>query len=374
MANLVSKKKILFVIPSLEGGGSEKVLSVLLNYISSNRYDVELAVICKTGHYYDKLPGSIKKTNLQSSRNRYSAIKIYKYIKQASPDLVMTFNVNHTILNVFIASIFLGSRIKYIARESTILSIVVGRKKWGFILKFLYKLAYRKLDLVVSQSSYMKKDLIEHFQIPERKAVIINNPLEVDMIANRAIGGGTLFVQGRFNILAVGRLVPVKGFDLLIDALSKVNDPRIHLTIIGGETPEAPMYKDLLLKLIGQHGLERRVDILPFNANPYGYMLQADMQVISSRVEGFPNVAIEANSLGKPVIAFQSPGGITDIIIQNVNGLLVENGNTAALAFALEEGSKREWNSVEISKTAKKYDISIIVPEYEKVFDNLLSK
>src|SRR3981081_1323349 len=116
-----AKKKLLFIIPSLEGGGSEKVLSIILKYISSDRFNITLAVVCRPGIYYKEIPATVKKINLNVSRNRHSLRKVHCLIKSETPDLVITFNVNHIYIIVFIASFFLNSKIKYVARESTIL-------------------------------------------------------------------------------------------------------------------------------------------------------------------------------------------------------------------------------------------------------------
>lgn len=368
------KKKIVFIIPSLEGGGSEKVLSILLKYMSLDVYDVTLAVVCKTGVYYDKLPDGIKKINLHATRNRYSAIKIYSFLRSTAPDLVVTFNVNHTYLNVFIASLFLPSRIKYIVRESTILSLVLKKAGLlsGFFLKHLYKLAYSRMTIMICQSSYMKMDLMENFKLPPKKAIVINNPLEAEIVLRLSHEDAKLF-GSHYNVLAVGRLVHVKGFDLLINAFSKIRSSNIYLTILGEETLEDPSRKARLIELVKEHKLDDRISFLSFDPNPFKYMAQADLVVISSRFEGFPNVAIEANSLGKPVIAFRSPGGISDILMDGINGSLVAHGNTDDLAAAIENASVKEWNSASIKETTKKYDIRIIVPAYEKVFDNLIS-
>jgi glycosyltransferase involved in cell wall biosynthesis len=365
------KKKLLFIIPSLEGGGSEKVLSIILKYLSINKFDIALAVVCKEGLYYNEIPSAIEKINLQASRNRNSLIKVYRIINKIKPDIVVTFNVNHTNLIVFIASFFLPSTIKYVVREATTVSVFLKTyKKWKYFLKYFYKAIFKKMDLIICQSAYMRDDLIDNFNVLPEKTIIINNPLEINKISN-LVENVKLF-SGGYNVIAIGRFVHIKGFDLLIQAFSKIKEPLIHLTIIGQESPEELFYKKELIELVRKHKMEDRITFLPFDPNPFKYMAQANLLVLSSRFEGFPNVAIEANSLGIPVIAFRSPGGISDIIYEGINGLLIENGNIDGLAIAIEKSYLAKWNRTEIMNTAKKYDISFIIPAYESIFDNLV--
>src|SRR3974377_357848 len=118
-----NKTKLLFIIPSLETGGSQKVLSILLNYISKDKFDTTVCVLTETGAFYDCIPDSVKKVHLHTKRVRFSVPKIYSFIKQSKPDVVFVFDVNNLSLIVGLVSFFLPSKIKYITRESTIVSV-----------------------------------------------------------------------------------------------------------------------------------------------------------------------------------------------------------------------------------------------------------
>ena len=207
-----------------------------------------------------------------------------------------------------------------------------------------------------------------NFNISPGKTRVINNPIESKRIPPLSLEKLSGMDESKYNLLAIGRYVHAKGFDYLILALKKINIANVHLTILGDETPEDPGYKNKLLALVQEQDLGEKVTFLPFDANPFKYMRSADLLVIPSRYEGFPNVAIEANTLGKPVVAFKASGGVVDIIDNGMNGLLVINKDVDSLAASIEQASKIKWDGAKIAATAQKYDAQNIIPLYENIF------
>ena len=370
-----SKHKLLFLIPTLETGGSQKVLSILLNNISLEKYDISLAVLTHTGVFYDSIPKRIKKIDLGISRVRFSAYKVYKTIKQLSPDVVFVFDVNNLSLIVSVLTFFLPEKIKFITRESTIISVFINRYPvFKNVIKVLYKYTFRRFDKIVCQANYMKQDLVDNFGVNGDKIIVINNPLETDRITHLSLGSKKLFDSNAYNIIAVGRFVRAKGFDRLIEAFSLVKMPNIHLTIIGDATPEDLGCAEEIMNKVKFHNLNEKISFVGFKENPYEYMAQADLLVMTSHYEGFPNVAIEANILGTPVMAFNCPGGIREIIDDGVNGCLIENNDIHQLASAIDRVSKISTDRKCITWHAKeKYDIAKIIPQYENIISELIA-
>ena len=371
-----NKTKLLFIIPSLETGGSQKVLSILLNYISKDKFDTTVCVLTETGAFYDCIPDSVKKGHLHTKRVRFSAPKIYSFIKQSKPDVVFVFDVNNLSLIVGLVSFFLPSKIKYITRESTIVSVFInGYAYLKSIRRMLYRFTFKRYDLIVCQAEFMKNDLIKNFNVRPDKISVINNPLESDKLLQAAVSEDIHAKENTLNIVAVGRIVHVKGYDLMMKALSLVRTPHFHLTVLGDATPENPGYKEEVLNLVEKNNLKNKISFLGFDTNPYKYMRKSDLLIISSRYEGFPNVALEANIFGTPVLAFNSPGGVGEIITEGVNGWLVENGNVEQLAQAIDRISGLKINRTAISdRTKEKYDVSKIVPAYEQTILHLMQK
>ena len=114
-------------------------------------------------------------------------------------------------------------------------------------------------------------------------------------------------------------------------------------------------------------GLSEQVTLKGLVDNPYPYMAQADLFVLSSRFEGFPNVVLEAVACGTPVVAFECPGGINEIIKDEKNGYKVEPGDTMRLAETIEKAILTEFNVGSLrSYVGKRFGTKKIIKEYEK--------
>jgi glycosyltransferase involved in cell wall biosynthesis len=134
-------------------------------------------------------------------------------------------------------------------------------------------------------------------------------------------------------IVAMGRLVRQKGFDLLIEAFSRIADrhPQWSVKILG----EGPA-RASLKKLIVEKGLDGRVLLAGWEPDPVFVLKQSDLFVLSSRFEGFPNALLEAMACGLPSISFDCPSGPAEIIRDTIDGLLVPAEDVGTLASTID--------------------------------------
>jgi glycosyltransferase involved in cell wall biosynthesis len=358
----IKKNKILFIVPSMRGGGAERVMITLLNHLDRSRFDPILALVKKEGSLLDKLPSDLPIIDLNARNARYAIIKIIRLAWSIKPDVVFS-TLGYLNLLIALIKIFLPRNIRLIAREGSIPSVQNKREKYPKIFDWLYTNVYYRFDCIIAQSQYMRRDLIENFSIPDEKVIVINNPVDIERVTLLSGEMGYSYPANKINLLAVGRLSREKGYDLLLQAM-KLLDDQYHLTIVGIGPEESR-----LLKLSKKLELQERVTFIGFQDNPYAWMKNADLMVLSSRYEGFPNVVLEANACGTPVIAFDCPGGTGEIIKNGVNGLLVKCGDYVAMADAIQRFRLMTWNEMKIKENiSEKYNINFIMNKYEQLF------
>ena len=360
------RKKVLFLAPSMRGGGAERFVTTFLRHLDKEKFNGSLGLVIKDGPFIKDVPEDVKIVDLKSNRVRYVLVRLISQIRQMKPEIVFS-TIGHLSLFVMIARPALSKKTLFIARETNIPSINIKQTAFPLLFLILYRWLYPKLDLLICQSQDMKNDLVQHFGIPAKSMVVINNPVDVEWVNKFVISEEKLFDSGKINILAVGKLKYQKGFDLLIRAMAGLNDDQYHLTILGAG-PELDSLRNLTYKL----ELKSRVTFLGFVSNPYKYMSQADMFVLSSRFEGFPNVVLESMACGTPVVSFGCRGGIDEIIKDGINGYIVDLGDISALSRAIKKAARVPLDKNEIRKSIfDKFDVSKIIPKYEKAISDV---
>jgi len=357
------KKKILFLIPSMRGGGVEKVMTIISSHLDKNKFDIILVLLKKEGEQLKNLPNTVKVVDLNVSKARYALMKLYWVIKLNKPDIVMP---TMGYLNAYLALIipFFSKDIKFIARESSVVSVINKEDKLTKILNFLYKYFYNRYEFIICESNFVKDDLINNFHIQEDKLNLIRNPVDITKIIQLSNETKEAILNNnKINLIAVGRLEHVKGYDLLIQAIAKL-DQNFHLTILGKGNEE-----EKLRTLVSRLNIKDRVTFSGFQNNPFAYMKQSDIFVLSSRYEGSPNVVLEANACGAPVVAFNCPGGTGEIIENGINGFLCECGNIDELVEKINKASSHSFDKNKIkSLTKNRYNVNTIIKQYERLF------
>jgi glycosyltransferase involved in cell wall biosynthesis len=325
--------RVLFVIPTLHGGGAERVVVTILRHLDRNRFRPTLVVADLQGEVYaNELPDDVSVVDLGTRRVRYALPKLVSMIRRQEPAVVFS-TLSHLNLALALVKPLLCSRTRLITRETSIVSKVLKDGNKSFAHALLYRWIYPRVDLLITQSQAMLDDLVDNFGFPRRKAVIIHNPVDLDRISRLAAGPPDPgFDPESVNLVAAGRLVAVKGFDVLLQSLALCGRQELTLTVLG----EGPL-RSQLESLASRLGIASRVRFVGFQSNPYPYYARADWFVVCSRYEGFPNAGLEALACATPVVAVPAPGGIREMLADISQARLAPGMDAAALAQCLAE-------------------------------------
>lgn len=349
--------KITFVLPTLSAGGSERIFSFLAQNIDKTQFETTLLIIGKSSEAVYDVQGTTV-LFLEKSRVLNGITSIYKFIKKTNPDIVLSV-ISHLNTVMAYLSLFFP-KTKFIARESTVLSVdaaFFNRSKSISLSNLLIKKRFNYFDKIICQSQDMLDDITKNFDVEEKKMVVINNPITELFEIKKDSPSDSLL-----SLVTVARLSKEKGISRIIKILSQLKVP-FHYTLIG-----AGSEKESIISLIEKHGLSEKVTHVSFTTEVSEYLKKNHMFLQGSYVEGFPNALLESCAVGTPVIAFNVPGGTKEIVVNGVNGYLVDDEES----FLLKLEENKIWNSQDVRNSVlEKFNKEKIISEYEALFLNL---
>ncbi len=370
-------KVVALVLPNLLVGGTQKVIINLANGLDPEKFKVFLIVTNSLkSHAHPSF--SAEKTlldlidldkvdliQLNKKGLRWSLFALRRTLADISPDIVLS-SLSYVNLFISIFRFILPSKPCYIARESNILTVKHRYLNTHWAINIMYKYFYRQFDKIICQSEDMLNDLIDNISISPKKLLVINNPINAKEISSR-ISDPIEFDPRYKHIVCVSHLSYQKGHDLLLRALTKVRTDKWKCHLIGRDSG----MREILTDIIEQEPhLDNKIYFHGFRSNPYNYLVNADLFVLPSRFEGFPNVLLEAGSLGIPLVAFNNPGGMAEIINSDEIGHLANPNDTLDLARKIELGLNSHHNQTAIRNSIlSRYDSSVIIPKFQREFD-----
>jgi len=330
--------KLAFIIPNMKGGGAEKVLFRLLNYIAKNQngYDIHLLLAKKEGLLLDGLNKNIKIFDFNKNHAKNSLFDIINYLRIQKPDYFIS-SLDYMSLISSLAYKISNSKANFLIWEHNNLSIHSKKTISNslFLNKILIKVFYSFSKKIIAVSNGVRDDLIANFNFPSRKVVTIYNPaFDPDIILNSRDDCDD-FLKINYNyIIAVGRLAKQKNYPSLIKAFKilKTHDVTkdIKLVIVG-EGPE----KQNIIDLIKSLKLNSEIFLFGHKKNPFPLIKNASAYVLSSINEGFGLVIIEALALKKQIVSTDCPSGPREILKDGKFGILVPVNNAAKLSEGL---------------------------------------
>ena len=280
-----------------------------------------------------------------------------------------------------LAKLLFNRRLRVILNVHEMMSATASYLYTNAFERSLMRMVTRHLfpfaDHIVAVSKGVKFDLVDKFGLPADKISVVHNPIDIEAICQSAPAGLTTPApKTRPIIAAVGRLVHLKGFDLLLDAVASMAPKRRPRILFIGEGPERAALADQALRL----GIGDLIDWLGGRRNPWQHMRKADMLVIPSRTEAFPNVIGEAFALGLPVLAAECSEGMREYLMDDRNdkecGLLVPPDNVSALANGIDrmltDANLREELAKRGRQRVENFSLATVVSRYDQFLTDIL--
>ncbi len=323
------RRRVLFILPSLGGGGAERAVVNLLRHFDRSRFEPHLALLEKSGPYLKDLAADVPVHDLKTPRVRYAIPALVRLAWKLRPVAVLP-ALRELNLALLMAKTLLPPRSKLMIQEVVSASAYLAQaSRHPEVWRWLYRHLYRRADKVICVADYVLNDLANEFGVSREKMVRIYYWVDVDQIRRLAEACGNPYFSTCPRLVAAGRLTEQKGFDVLLNAMKVVHQafPAARLTILG----EGPL-ESILKAQAERLGLRDVVHFAGFQLNPYPCFKHADLFVLSSRYEGLPNVILEALALGTPVVAMDCPGGVREILDGCALGWLVTKPDALKLA------------------------------------------
>lgn len=324
--------KVAIYLPSLGGGGAERITIILANALVRAGHDVDLVVADARGPYLGDVAEAIRLVDLRRRRVASSLPALVGYLRRARPDVLLS-GMGHANLIAILARRLAGSTARLVVTEHNSILRGLDTPK-GRAIKWLMRRLYRSADAIVCVSRGIEDELRDLLGLPAEKLSTIYNPVDVDGIRARAAHRPEhpWFAAGQPPvIIGVGRLTAQKDFATLLNAFAQVRAHRAARLVILGEGEE----RAALLRQAAALHIAADVEMPGFQDNPYAWMAASAMYVMSSAWEGLPGVLLEAMACGIPVVSTDCRTGPDEILERGRWGRLVPVGDAAALARAI---------------------------------------
>jgi GalNAc-alpha-(1->4)-GalNAc-alpha-(1->3)-diNAcBac-PP-undecaprenol alpha-1,4-N-acetyl-D-galactosaminyltransferase len=358
--------RLLLVIHCLSCGGAERVLTSLANSWSERGDSVTIATMAASAPFYP-LASAVRLHPLAVASESGSAISAIAgnfrriralrcCLRDVQPDLVISFMTPINVIAILAAR---SCGVPVVACEHTDPRHQELNSAWSALRIAVYPFARAVTFLTANVWRRWKPWLAG-------KAHLMPNPVTIETASASAA------LQYPRNLIAAGRLIQLKGFDLLIEAFGAIapRHPDWGLTILG----EGNMRRQLECQ-ITEAGLTGRVQLPGRMSNPHAWFAAADLFVLSSRYEGLPCALCEAMACGTPAVSFDCESGPADVIRDGIDGLLVPPRDVKALSETLDrlmtDDSERERLGSRAAEIQERFGMRRVLERWDELFGSL---
>lgn len=365
---------VAILLPSLAGGGAERVAVNLANSFAQRGYTVDMVLMSATGKFMGDLRPEIRVVDLQVKRLRGLLIPLMRYLRAQRPATLLA-NMWPITATALWACKFAQVDTRVVVAEHTTWSrdeICSFRfKRWLVVTSMHYTFPF--VDGIVTVSQGAADDLARIANLDRNAITVIYNPVvgESKPATTTPQPPAGWWSGSHRRVLAVGTLKAIKDYATLLDAFALLSQQVDARLLILGEGA----CRNELEQQARQLGITDRVFMPGFASAPSPYYQQTDLFVLSSTGEGFGNVIVEALAAGTPVVSTDCPSGPREILCGGQFGRLVPVGDAQALATAMAESLASPHDSDALKARSQDFTIDKAVDQYEAMlFPNSKSK
>jgi glycosyltransferase involved in cell wall biosynthesis len=329
--------KISFFLPSLVGGGAERVAINLASEYRKSGMEVDFVLANAEGVFIKSIPPGAKMIDFKKRRVLLVLPELVRYLRQNNPDAVYS-APNHTHPILLLAKLLSGSSARIVLNVGNHVSTLrrTSKKVQEKVYPFLLWLLQHYADAIIAVSEGVAEDLTRAAHISRSRITVIYNPSykpEIETLMQQTVEHAW-FAKGQPPvILAAGRLVEQKDYPTLLRAFAYLRKSRPVRLVILGEGKLLPVLKTLSNEL----NIAKDVDFIGFDINPYRFMARSNVFVLSSAWEGFAIVVAEALACGVQVVSTNCESGPVEILENGAYGFLVPVGDYVAMAESIIE-------------------------------------
>jgi len=396
------KKRIALFVGSFEGsGGAERVFLNLACGLASRGHRVDLVMARHKGHFLDQIPPEVRVVDLKVRSARQSLWvlprlgkdawfwakmilsrkphyvlgalpALAKYLKRERPDVVIS-SMHYPNVVAVVARDLAGVQSKVVLTVHNTLSQEIAfsrkRRSKGDKVKVDQRV-FPRADAVVAVSLGVAEDLAKTLSLPDETFSMIYNPVDTEFLERQAsepLSHPWFSGDGVPVLLAVGGFKPAKDHATLLRALAIVRAERsVRLIILG----EGKLREHLTRQAEGL-GITADLNMPGFVNNPYQYMAQASLFVLSSVFEGLGMVLVEALACGCPVISTDCPSGPNEILAQGLFGGLVPMGDEQAMAKAITQALDTPHDKARLIARGREFSLDRATENYLELIDKI---
>jgi glycosyltransferase involved in cell wall biosynthesis len=363
--------RLLFLLPHLGGGGAEHVLALVASLLAAQRYEVHLATLTAPSGGAVELPDSVMLHALATGRVRHSAGAVVRLVRQLRPDLIVCGMYHLNLLTLFLRPLF-PSETHMAVRQNGSVASTLTASRFPALLRFFYRTLYPRADRILCQSEAMAAELVEAVPRARERLMVLPSPLDDAAVRAAASAGVSAWTGDGPNLLAMGRLSPEKGFDLLLEAFVQLraNWPEATLTL-AGEGAARPAIEAQIRLL----GLGKKVRLTGATSHPWALFAEATLFVLPSRADALPNALLEAAAAGLPIVATQASRGLTALLAGQPGVWMAETNSAKALDGAMQAALKTIEPGQRFAHAfLDPYRIANALPLWDAVFAGILNR